>query len=310
MTNLAGLDLNLLVALDALLAEASVGGAARRIGLSQPAASHALSRLRSVLGDPLLVRAGGRMELTARAQSLRAPLAAALEQVRGLFEPKAFEPATSARRFVLMMPDLAVDLLMPALALRLAAQAPSVRLDVIPWRGVAMLHADAMRDVDLVITCRGEACPGFVRQRLYLDRDVVAVRRGHPVGARLRRLDAFLAARHIAVVGAGEREDLIDAWLRREGVERQIALAVPSYLQALRMTARSDLVAFVPSRLLDSLADAFSLVAIPPPLDPGEDEQYLFHPARAQQDPASVWLRGEIAAIGHALDRGTRRRRH
>src|SRR5262245_7303047 len=176
--HLSALDLNLLVALDALLAEASVGRAARSIGLSQPAASHALARLRSVLQDPLLVRAGGRMELTARAQTLRAPLAAALEQVRGLFEPRAFEPAKSARRFVLMMPDLVVDLLMPALALRIAAQAPHVRLDVTPWRGAAMHHADAMRDVDVVITCRGEACPGFVRQRLYTDRDVVAVRRG------------------------------------------------------------------------------------------------------------------------------------
>src|SRR5207249_5860816 len=96
--NLASLDLNLLVALDALLKEANVSRAAMRIGLSQPAASHALQRLRDMLGDPLLVRAGARMELTPRAQALRGPLAQALDQVRGLFIPDDFNAASSERR--------------------------------------------------------------------------------------------------------------------------------------------------------------------------------------------------------------------
>jgi DNA-binding transcriptional LysR family regulator len=118
--NLAGLDLNLLVALDALLLEANVSRAAVRIGLSQPAASHALQRLREVLGDPLLVRVGARMELTPRAQALRAPLAQALDQVRGLFISDDFDAASSERNFRLMMPDLAVELLMPPLMEKIA----------------------------------------------------------------------------------------------------------------------------------------------------------------------------------------------
>ena len=113
--NLNSLDLNLLVALDALLLEANVSRAAMRIGLSQPATSHALQRLRDVLGDPLLVRVGARMELTPRAQALRGPLAQALDQVRGLFIPDDFDAARSERQFRLMMPDLAVELLMPPL---------------------------------------------------------------------------------------------------------------------------------------------------------------------------------------------------
>ena len=133
------------------------------------------------------------------------------------------------------------------------------------------------------------------------------MRAGHPLAKRLGRLDIFLAARHVAVVGSGEHEDLIDAWLRREGVERRIALVVPSYRQALRTTARSDLVAFVPGRFVASLARPLGLVAIAPPLDPGEDVQYMFHPARAQLDPASLWLRGELAELGRALDRRKRR---
>src|ERR1700730_10480213 len=128
--NLTSLDLNLLVALDALLLEANVSRAAMRIGLSQPAASHALQRLRDVLGDPLLVRVGARMELTPRAQALRGPLAQVLDQVRGLFIPDDFDAASSERRFRLMMPDLAVELLVPPLMAKITALAPNVRLDV------------------------------------------------------------------------------------------------------------------------------------------------------------------------------------
>jgi len=168
--NLASLDLNLLVALDALLSEGHVGRAATRIGLSQPAASHALRRLRELLDDPLLVRAGVRMELTPRAQALRAPLAQAPDPVRGLFVAETFDPRTSSRRLALMMPDHVVDLVVPLLLERIAAQAPNVRLDVAPWLGPAIMTAELARSIDLVIACTGEDFAGFHRQRLLGDR--------------------------------------------------------------------------------------------------------------------------------------------
>src|ERR1700704_246432 len=133
--NLSVLDLNLLVALDALLLEANVSRAAMRIGLSQPAASHALQRLRDLIGDPLLVRAGARMELTPRALALRGPLTQALDQVRGLFISDDFDAGRSERQFRLMMPDLAVELLMPPLMAKVTKLAPNVTIDVVPWRG-------------------------------------------------------------------------------------------------------------------------------------------------------------------------------
>jgi DNA-binding transcriptional LysR family regulator len=301
--NLAALDLNLLVALDALIAQAHVGRAALRVGLSQPAMSHALARLRATLDDPLLVRVGAHMELTPRAQALRAPLGAALEQVRGLFVGERFDPAESTRRFALMMPDLLVDLIMPALLARLAREAPRVRLDVRPWRGPAIMTPDLARTIDLVIACLPDAFAGFHRTRLYADKDALAVRRSHSARARLKRLDVFLAARHVAVVGAGEREDMIDAWLGELGHARTVALTVPSYLQALHVAARSDLVAFVPRRLIAALAGPLGLAAVSPPLDPGVDEQFMFHPTRAQVDPASVWLRRLVAGIARGLER-------
>jgi len=305
--NLTALDLNLLVALDALLAETSVGRAAQRIGLSQPATSHALRRLREAIGDPLLVRVGARMELTPRAEALRVPLREALERVRGLFVAEAFDPATSTRRFALMMPDHVVDLVMPTLVDRVAMQAPGVRLDVTPWRGTSDMTGEQARSIDLVIACTGDAFAGFHRQRLFNDTEVLAVRRGHPLCPRLRRLETFRAARHVAVVARGQREDPIDTWLNGKGVERRLALVVPSYLQALHTVAHTDLVAFVPRRLIEALAGALSLSIVAPPLDPGCYEEFMFYPTRAQVDAGSMWLRGLVLAIGRSLDRAERR---
>src|SRR5947208_13539403 len=208
--NLNSLDLNLLIALDALLREANVSRAAMRIGLSQPATSHALQRLRDLIGDPLLVRTGARMELTPRAQALRGPLAQALDQVRSLFIPDDFDASRSERQFRLMMPDLAVELLMPPLMAKITKIAPNVRIDVVPWRGPAIFTAEFARTIDMVISI-GDAFKGFHRQLLYTDGDALAVRRGHPTGARLKKREAFLGARHVAVVIRGQNEDLIDS---------------------------------------------------------------------------------------------------
>jgi DNA-binding transcriptional LysR family regulator len=304
--NLNSLDLNLLVALDALLKEANVSRAAMRIGLSQPAASHALQRLRDLIGDPLLVRTGARMELTPRALGLRAPLAQALDQVRSLFVSDAFDAARSERQFRLMMPDLAVELLMPPLMEKITQAAPNVRTDVVPWRGPSIFTAEFARTIDLVISI-GNAFKGFHRQLLYTDSDALAVRRGHNIGVKLKRRDAFLDARHVAVIIRGQNEDLIDGWLQSKGIERKIALVVPGYLEALHVAARTDLVAFVPRRLISALSRQLSLATIAPPLDPGIDEQFMFYPTRAQMDPASIWLRRLMLQTGRELDRDKRK---
>ena len=166
--------------------------------------------------------------------------------MRGLFIPDDFDAASSERQFRLMMPDLAVELLVPPLMEKIAQAAPNVRLDVVPWRGSAIFSAEFARTIDLVISI-GNAFKGFHRQLLYTDRDALAVRRGHPVGAKLARREVFLKARHVAVIIRGQNEDLIDGWLRAKGIERRIALVVPGYLEALHIVARTDLVAFVPA---------------------------------------------------------------
>src|SRR5260370_28090836 len=188
-----------------------------------------------------------------------------------------------------MMPDRAVEFLLPPLMEKLVRLAPNIRLDIVPWRGPAIFTAEFARTIDMVISI-GDAFKGFHRQLLYTDRDALAVRRGHPIGAKLSRRDSFLNARHVAVVIRGQNADLIDDWLRTKGVERRIALVVPGYIEALHIVARTDLVAFVPSPLIAALAKPFSLIAVTPPLDPGIDEQFMFYPTRAQFDPGSIWL--------------------
>jgi DNA-binding transcriptional LysR family regulator len=300
--NLSSIDLNLLVALDALISEAHVGRAARKIGLSQPAASHALRRLRELVGDPLLVRVGSRMELTPRALGLRGSLAETLERVRSLLVADSFEPGSSSRRFSITMADHVADLVVPALIKRVVAEAPGVRLDVLPWQSPASMKFERLRSIDLLISCSPDELAGFERQTLFSDTEAVVVRRGHTSVSRLKNLRVFLESRHVAVVGRGRTEDPVDAWLREEGLGRQIVLLVPSYLQALHVVARTNLVAFVPKRLAEALAKPLSLAVLEPPIDPGKYVEFLFYPRRGLQDPASIWLRRLVIEIGERLD--------
>jgi DNA-binding transcriptional LysR family regulator len=290
--NLASIDLNLLVALDALIAESHVGRAARRLGLSQPATTHALNRLRDLLGDPLLVRVGGRMELTPRANGMRAPLAEALQRVQTLLAADSFVPATSVRHFALMMQDHIAHLVVSPLVRRLHAEAPGVRLNVLPWQSPASMRPELLRGIDLIISCI-DTIPGLERQTLFTDIEVTVVRRGHPAAARLTRLDTFLDVQHIAVAGRGLTEDPVDAWLRQKDLARRIGLRVPSYVQALQAVAESDLVAFVPRRLAESLANPLALTLVRPPASLGTESypEHLFHPRHTTHDPAAIWLR-------------------
>jgi DNA-binding transcriptional LysR family regulator len=149
--NLSSVNLNLLVALDALISEVHVGRAARKIGLSQSAVSHALNRLIELFADPLLVRVGSRMELTPRAAGLREPLVKALQKVQSLLVADSFEPGRSSRRISVMMPDHIAHLFVPALVNRLRCSAPDVRLAVLPWQSPASLKIDRVRSIDLLL---------------------------------------------------------------------------------------------------------------------------------------------------------------
>ena len=301
---LGGLDLNLLTALHALLTEAHVGKAAQRLGLSQPATSHALGRLRDLLGDPLLVRRGSRLELTPRAESLKNPVCLAVDHVREVFRSEVFDPLTSSRSFAIILPDHLMDLIVPALLERIEKSAPNVRIDIKPWRGSSVaLMPELTGSIDIAIACAPMDFAGFARQRLFADTEAVACRKGHPRRTKLRTMDGFLSAMHVAVIPSGKQEDAVDTWLREHSVERRIRLCVPSYLQALHVASRTDLVAFIPRRLIEAVAGTLQLEIVEPPIDPGFYEEFLFYPSRSIADAGSVWLRSQLSAIAKKLDR-------
>lgn len=299
--NLAALDLNLLVALESLLEEASVGRAADRVALSQPAMSHALKRLRILLGDPLLVRVGSRMQLTARGQALRHPLKDALSRVRDLLANEEFDPARSTRTFRLFASDYATGLLLPALRKLLQRHAPGVSIRVQSGGADRLDPAELARDVDAAIACDPHCFKGYYQQRLFTDRDACAIRTGHPLTSRLGGLEDFLHAKHVAVVGREFTEDPVDTWLREEGRQRNVALSVPHYLQALHVVAQSDLIAVIPERLIRACAGLLHLNVLAVPLDVGTFDEYLLHPATSHTDPGCVWLRGVLCHVAKAL---------
>lgn len=301
MMNLAALDLNLLVALEALLEEASVGRAADRVALSQPAMSHALKRLRMLLGDPLLVRVGPRMQLTARGEALRYPVKDVLSRVRDLLVTEKFDATRSTRTFHLFVSDYAGDLMLPLVRKQLQHEAPGISIRV---QNDGRINGDSFelaRSVDLTIACVPNSFKGFYQQRLFTDRDACAVRRGNPISNRISRQADFLKMKHVAVVGREFAEDPVDAWLHDEGYQRNVALTVPHYLQALHVAAQSDLIAVIPERLIRAYSAILGLDVLSVPLDVGTFDEFLLHPATKHSDPGCVWLRGLLQHVAKSL---------
>src|ERR1700733_13200467 len=300
--NVATLDLNLLVALDALLQEESVSRGGQKIGLSQPAMSHALGKLRDLLDDPLLVRIGGHMQLTLRAQSMRHPVRDALERVQEVFVSDTFVPASSTRTFRVFMSDYSSNLLLSSLSKAVQRNAPGVRIEVHPWRGIAADSSENGRTPDAVVACQTRDLPGFYRQRLFTDRDVCVMRAGHPLYRKNFNLETFRDAPHVAVAAVEFSADPVDTWLEEVGHPRHVAVTVPHYLEALHLVAETELIAVIPERLVRAHAAALNLVAKVVPLDVGTFDEYLLHSARTHADLGCTWLRQLIKSLCRGFD--------
>lgn len=300
--NLSGVDLNLLPMLDALLEERHVTRAARRLGLSQPAASRALGRLRQLLGDPLLVRGRAGLVLTPRAETLRTPLAKLLRELAGLVsEPPSFEPATARGTLRIVTEDYISTVLLPRVLQALWQEAPKLDLDVearpADLRG--QLEAGA---VDLAIGVFAEPAAGFQRQALFGERFVCVVRRDHPQVRRKLTLARYAALPH-ALIGTGERGDSpVDRALAREGLKRRVALRLPHFLAAPLIVAGSDLVLTMPARLAEQMVALAPLRLLAPPVELARFRfSQLWH-ERRQNDAAHAWFRALVAAQARTLE--------
>jgi DNA-binding transcriptional LysR family regulator len=297
---LADIDLNLLVALDALLREASVTRAAKRLGIGQPAMSGALARLRGLLDDPLLVRTSAGMTLTARALALCEPVADLLRRIDDVLGPTAaFDAATVERTFAICTSDHLELLLLPALCARLSADAPGVRIEVRALDHKRLAEELGAGAVDLAIGPFRDAAAGLFRHVLFDETLVCLVRGDHPgVGATLT-LAEYVALDHVLVSPRGGTRGHVDRVLEERGLARRVVMSTPHFLVVPAVVARTELVATVPEQLGRTLAAQLGLriVALPIELEPATHVA-LWH-ERSHRDPGHQWLRtvlGELVA--------------
>jgi len=297
---MSNIDLNLLVALDALLAEGSVAGAARRLGLSASAMSRTLARLRAATGDPLLVRAGRSLVPTPHAASLRERVPHLTQAARALLRPavKDLDLAVLERNFTLRANEAFVEVFAARLVAAVTKAAPKVRLRFAPKpdKDVRPLREGL---VDLEIGVLGKMGPEVRVQALFTDHLVGTVRRGHPLLAGEVTATRFAACGHVIVSHPAHRVDPVDEALAALGLARDVVVEAPSFPAALAIACASNLVAQVTEAYLGagrtpSRAEAQGF-ELPVPVAAIAISQ-MWHP-RMDADPAHRWLRGLVHGL-------------
>jgi len=289
--DIRGVDLNLLKAFDALATERAVTRAGDRIGLSQPAMSHALSRLRDLFADDLFVRTPTGMEPTARAREIAPLVAAAIEHIEAALNLGiGFDPAKSGGIFTAGMAEYAEVALVGRLAAAFADRAPRATLRLTPLTG-ANAAEQLDRGVIDVAVAHFNALPPHIESVLLLrDPFVVVAGRRHPITGQQLSVEAYAAANHILVSPRGDTSGALDRILVDFGLRRRIALLVATYLALPAALAASDLVATVPSRTARQIAAIAEIEIMPLPIDFAMTVSMAWH-RRAASEPAQAWFR-------------------
>jgi DNA-binding transcriptional LysR family regulator len=314
------LDLNLLRVFDAMLEERSVTRAGARIGLTQSAVSHALSRLRFALNDELFVRGANGMQPTPRAMEMGPQVHAALTQLQAALEPPNFDPATSDRRFVMAAGAYASAVLAPPLASRVAAEAPNIELAIRQLTAETYDRVDAHR-VDFILG-GGMATPArFVREVIAGESLAWLVRNGHPLAGKDQvSLEDLVAWPHV-VISSGvqgvneeghERRGLVTrmSWedsgpfeteLAARGLTRRVAVTVPDSYSAIAVVARSDMVTMIPRRLAQVWTQGSRLTLIEPPYASPSVSVNLLYLKERLAEPPIVWMRDLIRSTAASI---------
>lgn len=299
--NLRALDLNLLVALNALLTERHVTRAADSIGLSQPAMSNALSRLRLVFGDELLVRTAKGMQPTTRALGLHEPLRQVLRQIERVFEADdGFDPASARTTLILRLSDLLGYQILPPLLDGLGRSAPGLALDVVHLSPTQTVDALERDEIHAAISM-GLDHSGSIRSEVLLaDRMVCVMRRGHELARGRLSLDAFLAAGHLKVSMSPTDRRFVDDVLRREGRSRTVLVNVPHWLLVPHVLRRSDLVSVMPGRFAAAIGRE-GLVLKELPFASAPFDWRLYRHRRQDGNAAVAWLCERLRDVAAGL---------
>lgn len=290
MSDIMGLDINLLRALDALLDERSVTRAASRLALTQPAVSGLLARLRERFDDPLFVRGRRGVTPTPRALALSGPVKRILADIEALARPEAFDPAEARFTLSIAATDYALQAVVAPFLPRLRALAPGVRVRAFPIETAEAPALFERGDLDIALSTPADALPELHARKLFEERYVVVARADHPgIGGDGLTLDAFCALDHALVSFTGESfRGVADEALARIGRRRRVALSLSSFLVLTDVLRTTDLIAVVPSRLASR---ATGLRTHAPPVEiPGFVKLAAWH-ERTHTDPARRWAR-------------------
>ncbi|MEN3277618.1 MAG: hypothetical protein V7631_3408 [Massilia sp.] len=298
-------DLNLLDLFDAVFRTRNLTEAGQSLGLSQPAMSHSLSRLREMYGDPLFVRSRQGLQPTPFAERLAGPVAAALQIVRGTLEKASFNPLTADRTFRIAMTDLGEQFLLPILVKRLAVEAPRVRIETQDKTIGPVAEALAIGELDVGIGFISGKIPGIYQRVLFSDEYVCVVRQDHPlVRSPAISLEAFRQMGHIlADLPGGAHTGVIAKILKAPTLNANVVLKVNHFLSVAPLIANTDLIATVPRNLATTFVKSWKLRLVQPPFEfPSFDVTQYWH-QRYDQEPGNVWLRTMLESIAHDVER-------
>ena len=299
--NLAGVDLRLLLLFDALMAEGTVSRAAAKVGLSQPAASNALNRLRDLLGDKLFVRTADGMKPTSAAVRISAPIREALSTLQQALETESFDPATSRHVFRLAVSDHASIVFLPMLLSHVKEKAPGLQLQLRPKSNSEVQSILDAAEVDAAVGVIPTAPRRFRRMHLFQDEYTVVMREGNPLSRQVLSLRHYAAAKHLAIRPAASLSSGIDLLLGRSRVERSIELTVTQFLAVSDILRRSDLIATVLRGIVNSL-DMTGLLTCPLPLQDRRVDVSAVWTRIAGEHGAHKWLLQQLEQIGSAIE--------
>lgn len=299
-----GVDLNLLVAFDALMNERNVTRAAVQVGVSQPAMSAALSRLRTLLGDPLFQRSADGLLPTARARDLAATVAQALRQIEAaMINRMAFEPNTAAVTFRLGLQDYPTVVLLPTLLVALQQAMPDVSVNVVAYndRDAAVDLLDAGLIDAAIGVAPANTDSRILARQLLRDEFVTIVSSDHLAARRAMDMTTWLGLQHVLVSPEGQLHGLVDQALAQQGLKRKLALTLPQLFAVPDVVARTGMTATILKRVALHAEASHRLMLFPPPVTLPEIVFHLIWHRRSDTHPAQVWFRELIAKHAAAL---------
>jgi DNA-binding transcriptional LysR family regulator len=296
--NIRSKDLNLLVIFRSIWEERNVSSAARRLGMSQPAASSALNRLRAAFDDPLFVRVPRGVTPTPLAESLAPQVIAALREIEVLFTPRhEIEPATLEARLVIAGSDYYGQFVLPKLISWLSKHAPKVTVVARSLQGRFPQEELERGEVDMVIAgFITDLTEGFYRKTLFSEHFSTVVRKDHPVLSEPWTAERFCTLGHVLISPQGDLRGAIDVALAKQGLQRRVVAGIDNFFTPGWVVAQSDLALSAPHHLIEHYCSYLPLVERPLPFEvPGFSVVQIWH-ERTHEDPVRRWFRQQVQA--------------